>query len=128
MQKVRGMNNERTYPSRPLTTEEVAAGFQPAFEVEGYNAARYDFEWSDDFAAFRPVRLAWWDDRSYAAYQADCGDYDERDDGEVRREHEAEAANDDTRTAEERAVQQAVVDAGRGPFTGFVTDDDNIPF
>lgn len=126
------MSNEntetvRTYQSRPLTTEEIAAGFQPAFEVESYNAARYDFEWSEDFAAFRPIRLAWWDDASYAAYQSDCGDY-ERDDGEVRREHEAEAANDDTRTGEERAAQQAVVDAACGPFTGFVTDDDNIPF
>lgn len=123
------MSNEpRVFPSRLLTAEEVAAGYQPAFEVEGYNAARFDFVWSDDFAAFRPVRLPWWDDRSYAAYQADCGDYDERDDGEVRREHEAEAANDDNRTVEARAAQQAIVDAECGPFTGFVTDDDNIPF
>lgn len=118
----------RVHVIRELTAQEVADGFLLAVEVENYNGRRFEFVWSDDFGAFRPVRLLWWDERSYAAYQADCGDYDERDDGETRREHEAEAANDDTRTAEEREAQQTIVDAACGPFTGFVTDDDNIPF
>lgn len=34
---------------------------------------RNEFVWNDNFTAFRIVPLRWWDDASYAAYQArDC--------------------------------------------------------
>jgi len=44
-----------------------------------YSPARYDFVWNDDFSAFRPVRLLWWDEASYLAYQS--GDYGEDEGG-----------------------------------------------
>lgn len=35
-----------------------------------WNPERFDFYWNDDYTAFRLVRLSWWDEASYAAYQA----------------------------------------------------------
>lgn len=58
----------------------VNANWVPAAEVENYNPNRYDFVWNDDFTAFEPVKLLWWDDASYAAYQARDIAYDFMDD------------------------------------------------
>lgn len=38
---------------------------------------RTELVWNDDFTAFRAVALRWWDDASYARYQA--GDVDDRE-------------------------------------------------
>jgi len=57
-------------PTRELTTEEREAGYLPASRCEEFNPVRTDFRWTADFAAFLPVHLRWWDDVSYAAYQA----------------------------------------------------------
>jgi len=43
-----------------------------------FNPERFDFAWNADFSAYRPLRLKWWDDASYIAYQ--CGDIDDSDD------------------------------------------------
>jgi len=42
--------------------------------VELWNPRRYEFVWNDDFTAFKPVKLLWWDDNSYIDYQCDMGD------------------------------------------------------
>lgn len=34
------------------------------------SSQRNEFVWNDDFTAFRIVPLKWWDDASYAEYQA----------------------------------------------------------
>jgi len=39
--------------------------------VELWNPKRYDFVWNNDFTAFKPVKLLWWDNSSYIAYQCD---------------------------------------------------------
>lgn len=35
-----------------------------------YNPARNDYRWNADFTAFRAIKLTWWDERSYIAYQS----------------------------------------------------------
>ena len=34
-----------------------------------FRTDRFDLVWNADYTTFVPVRLAWWDDRSYIAYQ-----------------------------------------------------------
>lgn len=62
-----------TTTTRELTAKEIEDGFEPASQVENYNPNQYDFCWTKDFEAFRPIKLLWWDDASYIAYQ--CGDF-----------------------------------------------------
>lgn len=42
----------------------------PSQAARLYNPQRFDFRWNDDFTAFQPLPLTWWDDASYLAYQA----------------------------------------------------------
>ena len=44
----------------------------PAAKVSNYNSERFDIHWNDNFSKFIPLKLTWWDDASYIAYQ--CGD------------------------------------------------------
>lgn len=64
-----------TNATRTLTEQEIAEGYELLVDPENipYNPARYDFVWSDDFLAFRAIKLLWWDDASYIAYQSDPG-------------------------------------------------------
>lgn len=48
-----------------LSKEEVAAG-----KYKEYDPDRYDFRWNADYTEVTVVPLLWWDDNSYAAYQA----------------------------------------------------------
>lgn len=45
----------------------------PAGEASSFDPDRYSFEWTADYAAFRARPLRWFDDASYAAYQAADG-------------------------------------------------------
>ena len=45
----------------------------PARFAARFSPANHDFVWSPDGRHFRPVKLRWWDDASYARYQGDCG-------------------------------------------------------
>jgi hypothetical protein len=49
-------------------------GIEAEIACEYFSSARYDFYWNDDFTVVTPVRLRWWDDASYIAYQ--CGNID----------------------------------------------------
>lgn len=42
-----------------------------AAEARNLDPARYDFIWNADYSRCRAVKLAWYDDASYAAYQGD---------------------------------------------------------
>lgn len=53
--------------------DNVAEGTDPS-QACLWNPRRTEFVWNDSFTAFRPIPLRWWDDASYIAYQADCGD------------------------------------------------------
>ena len=46
-------------------------GWMPRSKAKDYNPNRYDFEWNKDYTKFRARPLKWWDDASYARYQAD---------------------------------------------------------
>lgn len=48
----------------------VVEGEDPTQCVALYNPGRYDYRWNSDFTAFRAIKLTWWDDRSYIAYQS----------------------------------------------------------
>ncbi len=65
-----------------MTTNSLPEGWFSAEAVEQYDPNRYDFDWNDDFTAFRPLALTWWDDASYLDYQSRCGDegYDPSED------------------------------------------------
>lgn len=96
---------------RDLTAEEIEAGYLLAPRTVEYNANRYEFRWNDDFSGFIPIKLRWWDDASYIAYQSDCGDdgYEptpkEIAEGEAwQREHDAKEA---TKAAERAAWEAA---------------------
>lgn len=43
----------------------------PVADLENFNPDRFDFRWNADYTEFCPVRLRWWDDASYAAWQGD---------------------------------------------------------
>lgn len=49
----------------------------PTQAVVLYDSLRHEFVWNNDFSAFRAVRLKWWDDASYIAYQASDNDGEE---------------------------------------------------
>lgn len=42
----------------------------PSSAARLFNPQRTEFRWNDDFTAYRPIALRWWDDASYARYQA----------------------------------------------------------
>lgn len=48
-----------------FTKADVAAGRHEELSPE-----RFDFVWNDDYTECTAHRLAWYDDRSYAAYQS----------------------------------------------------------
>lgn len=48
-----------------LSKEEVAAG-----KYKEYCPVRNDFRWNADFTEVTVVPLTWWDEKSYADYQA----------------------------------------------------------
>lgn len=48
----------------------VDANTEPSQASRLYNPSRTEFAWNQDFTAFRPVPLRWWDDASYVAYQS----------------------------------------------------------
>lgn len=49
--------------------------WRPREEVNQWNPMRYDFYWNEDYTMFQLRPLKWWDDASYAQYQArDCAD------------------------------------------------------
>ncbi len=50
--------------------ETFGQDINPSSAARVFNCNRFDFRWNDDFSAFYPVALRWWDDASYAAYQA----------------------------------------------------------
>ena len=64
---------ERTPFVRDLTEAEVAEGYLLAPRCSEFNPQRYDFRWNEDYSGFVPVKLLWWDDASYIAYQSDPG-------------------------------------------------------
>jgi len=35
-----------------------------------FSPYRHEFRWNDDFTAYYPIVLKWWDDASYLAYQS----------------------------------------------------------
>ena len=51
-------------------------GSEPTQASRLYSSRTHDFAWNDTFTAFHALRLKWWDDASYAAYQGsdDGGD------------------------------------------------------
>ncbi len=53
----------------PITEWSSSADALDATNCRLFNPMRHDFRWNDDFTAFRPVALKWWDDASYMAYQ-----------------------------------------------------------
>lgn len=58
--------------TEPVDTEK----WRPVEDAEQWNPDRYDFYWNKDFTMFRLRPLKWWDDESYARYQAgDNQDY-----------------------------------------------------
>lgn len=44
-------------------------------EIESYSPDMYDFVFNDDYSKFIPLKLRWYDDLSYIAYQ--CNDLDD---------------------------------------------------
>ncbi len=50
--------------------EQADPNESPSSAARLFNPARFDFRWNDDYTAFRPIRLRWWDDASYARYQS----------------------------------------------------------
>ena len=50
-------------------------------EYEVYNPDRFAFRWNADFTEVDIVPLKWWDDSSYAAYQASDpgGEYEDEE-------------------------------------------------
>lgn len=54
----------------------------PAEQVKEFNPNQYDLIWNKDYSMFKPVKLKWHDDLSYAKYQSDPGD-----DGEFEDDH-----------------------------------------
>jgi len=46
----------------------------PARLAKRFDTRLWDMRWTQDGAAFIPVKLRWHDDASYIAYQSDCGD------------------------------------------------------
>lgn len=56
-----------------------------AVELEGFDPSRYDAKNNGD-GTYTLTRLKWWDDASYAAYQADCGGDDDFGDDPPRSE------------------------------------------
>lgn len=42
----------------------------PASRVQEFDPNRFDIRWNQTFTKFRAIPLQWWDDASYAAYQA----------------------------------------------------------
>lgn len=120
--------------TRELTVEEIDAGYLPAARVFEFNPNRYEFCWNDDFSGFIPCKLRWWDDASYAAYQADCGEDEESyrpdcGDRETEVDHEAaeydfdpdaadawKRSEADAEIAAERAIDNDDLDYSSVPF------------
>ena len=98
---------------RDLTEVEIEEGYLLAPRAIEFNPQRTEYRWNDDFSGFIPIKLRWWDDASYIAYQSDCGEC-ERDYApctpeelaeaeEWQREHDAKMAAE----AAERAAWRA---------------------
>lgn len=56
-----------------MTKREIAMTQQTwhsASEVETFSPGRFDIIWNADYTMFRAVKLQWWDNASYIAYQS----------------------------------------------------------
>lgn len=76
---------------------------------------RNEFVWNDNFTAFRIAPLRWWDDASYAAYQAADSHWEDGDD----------SYGESAPVVEARA---AVVEAPAAPVSDDSWIDEEIPF
>jgi hypothetical protein len=50
--------------------DEHGREWYPASKAHEYSPECFDFRWNEDYTMFRPIRLLWWDEASYIAYQS----------------------------------------------------------